>query len=60
MSWTHEVLVRERQREMLADADRRRLAAEARRTSSGSHLSRRLQRLTAQVLAAARLRSRLA
>ena len=60
MSWTYEVLVRERQRELLAEAERGRLAAAARRTSRGSHLARRLLRTTAHLLAAARLRRRLA
>lgn len=60
MSWTYEVLVRERQRERLAEAERGRLAAEARRTSGGSHLSRRLVQAAVQLLAAARLRRRVA
>ena len=60
MSWMYEVLARERQRELLAAAERGRLAATASRASKGSHLTVRLRRATAHLLAAARMRRRLA
>ncbi len=60
MIWTNESLVRDRQRELLAEAARQRLANEVRRASGGSHLRRRVSALAAQVRSAVRLRSRLA
>jgi hypothetical protein len=60
MSWTFEVLVRERQRDLLEAAERRRLVAEARRERGGTHLLVSLRSALAHLWAAARLRRRLA
>ncbi len=60
MNWADELLVRDRQRELLAEAAQQRLVAEARRVEGGSHLRRRVRALAAQVRSAVRLRSRLA
>ena len=60
MSWTYEVLVRERQRELLQEAERGRLVAEARRARGDTHLLASLKAAMAHLWAAARLRSRVA
>ncbi len=61
MSWNYELLVRERQRELQREADRARLAAQARQAGSGwLPLRSALRQAAAQVLSAARLRSRIA
>lgn len=60
MSWTYEVLVRERRRELLAEAERGRLAAEARRAQGGAHLLQQLRAALVHLWTAARMRRRLA
>lgn len=55
-----ELLVRERQQELLREAAQYRLAAEARRASGGSHFLVRLKQAAAHLRAAARLHRRLA
>ena len=60
MSWTFEVLVRERQRELLAEAERGRLAAEARRARGGTSLLQTLKTALVHLWTAARMRRRLA
>jgi hypothetical protein len=53
-------MVRERQRELLAQAERGRLAAEARRAEGGAHLLQSLKAALVHLWTAARIRRRLA
>jgi len=60
MSWTFEVLIRERQRELLAEAERGRLAAEARRSRGGTALLQALKAALVHLWTVARMHRRLA
>lgn len=59
MTSTQEYLARERQRELLDEAARWRLAREARRGSEVMHLRRRVRMAAALLRSAVRLRGRL-